>query len=376
MRVLSVVTLVNPSGAYGGPVRVAVNQARELLRKGHQVIVAGGCSGFDSPPTDLEGVPARLFPARVLLPRTGFAGLSSPGLLRWARVAMKSFDVVHVHLARDLVTLPIAALARRGRHHYLVQTHGMIDPSSHPLAKPLDAALTRRVLGGADAVLYLTQTERAGLLKVAPGLESLVELPNGVPEAAPAVHADRGESAEVLFMARLAPRKRPTAFIEAATQLTAEFPAARFSLVGPDEGEAPAVKAAIAAARRASVTISWEGALSPELTLDRMRRASAYVLPAVNEPYPMSVLEAMSVGLPVVLTDTCGLAPLVRRSGAGLVTDGRAESLVTAIRGLLSDPTEARAMGERGRQVVRSELSMDAIGRQLSTLYSVVTGAS
>ena len=44
-----------------------------------------------------------------------------------------------------------------------------------------------------------------------------------------------------------------------------------------------------------------------------MAAASVYVLPSVREPYPMSVLEAMSVGLPVVVSADCGLAPLVER---------------------------------------------------------------
>ena len=46
MRILHVVTLVSPDGAFGGPVRVAENLARELRRRGHDVTVAAAASGF------------------------------------------------------------------------------------------------------------------------------------------------------------------------------------------------------------------------------------------------------------------------------------------------------------------------------------------
>jgi glycosyltransferase involved in cell wall biosynthesis len=62
-----------------------------------------------------------------------------------------------------------------------------------------------------------------------------------------------------------------------------------------------------------------------------MAAASVFVLPSVRETYPMSVLEAMSVGLPVVVTDDCGLAPLVDRTQCGVVTDPGARALAAAV---------------------------------------------
>ncbi|MBA3021969.1 glycosyltransferase [Propionicimonas sp.] len=366
MRIISVVSLITPDGAYGGPVRVAVNQAKALIALGHDVRIAAATRGFDQPPTELDQVPLHLFDARTVLPGTGFAGITSPGLLRWLPTALPSADVVHLHAARDLITLPAAALARRAKVPYFLQTHGMIDPSTNPLAKPLDAFLTKGLLHDAAGVFHLTDLERAQLLEVA-GELNFLPLANGVPVAD---YTAAPQPPEVLYLARLAPRKRPLVFIEAARRLQPDFPTARFSLVGPDEGEGPAVRAAIDAARAEGVAIEWSGGLSPELTLDRLRDCSIYVLPSVNEPYPMSVLEALSVGRPVVITDTCGLADLVKRHQAGAVVDHGVDSLVTAISQLLSDPSAAVTSGERGRAAVGKELSMAAIAAQLAAHYS------
>ena len=367
MRILSVATLVSPGGEYGGPTRVAVNQVRELRRLGHDVTLCAGTRGFETAPSVLDGdVPVTLFPAHQTVPGTGFAGLTSPTLWRWLWQHIGEYDVCHIHLARDLVTLPATAIARARGVRFVVQTHGMIDPTRRLLAVPLDAVLTRPALRSARAVLYLTPVEREGLAAVAGPSLRLVELLNGVPSADPAAPSD---PREVLYLARLAGRKRPGAFVATAARLGSEFPDVRFALVGPDEGEGDAVKAAIAAAGPGD-RLAWEGPLAPEHTLDRLRQATVYVLPSVDEPYPMSVLEAMSVGLPVVITDTCGLAGIVRESGAGLVVGPAQEELDEAVRRLLADRDGAEDMGRRGRAYVRENLGMEALARRLLGVYS------
>lgn len=368
MRILGVVTLVSPLGEYGGPTRVAVNQLAALRDRGHQVVLAGAQRGFgDAVPTQIEGVPTMLFPARTVLPGAGFAGLASPGLWRGIHRHAAEFDVVHVHAARDLVTLPAARIALRREVPVVVQTHGMIDESDNPLASPLDAALTRPVLQAARCVTYLTPQERASLDAVSHGRARLEELVNGVPFGPSASDRVAGP-AHVLFLARLAPRKRPVAFVEAATVLAREFPDARFTLLGPDEGEGDAVDAAIASSGFAD-RIRWEGAVPMEATIERMREATLYVLPSVDEPYPMSVLEAMSVGLPVVVTDTCGLATFVTEHDAGAVVDASLGSLIEALRELLRDPGAAAHKGARARAAVAAERSMSAVAERLELLY-------
>lgn len=360
MRILQVVSLLSADAAFGGPARVAVNQCAELSRQGHDVVLAAGTRGYATPPAEADGVPLRLFPVRTALPFAGFPGKTVPGLLRWFRKHAQGFDIVHIHLGRDLMVLPIAVLACRNRHPYVVQTHGMVIPSGHPLAGPLDALWTRRVLSDAAAVLYLTDLERRQLREVARRDIRLEQLPNGVPDY-PAAPPHAG-TPEILFLARLDARKRPVLFVEMAHRLLAHGLDARFTLIGPDEGESAAVLAAIGEEPR----IAWEGPVDPDKVPERMASASMYVLPSEREPYPMTVLEAMAVGLPVVVCTDCGLAPAVSRTGSGIVSDGDVAALATAVRTVLSD---LRCYGQRARETARREFGMYAVAQRLLTLY-------
>jgi glycosyltransferase involved in cell wall biosynthesis len=364
--VLQVVTLMSPDGAFGGPTRVAEQQSRALLERGHEVMIAAGSRGYGATtPTELGGVRLRLFPVRPLVPGAGFSGLASGPMFRWLRRAVREVDVVHVHLGRDLVTLTAASLARRAGAPYVVQTHGMVTPSAHPLARPLDHAMTLRVLRDAAVVLYLTDVERDQLLALAGSLPRLAQLGNGI-GAAPAAHALPARP-EVLFCARLQARKRPMLFVRMAERLLAAGVDADFVLVGPDEGEGGAVADAIAGIGDAR--LRWEGAMDPSRTLGRMGRASMLVLPSVQEPYPMSVLEAMSIGRAVVVTATCGLAPAVKQTGSGAVVGESVDELVGAVGVLLADPTALREAGDRAFSTARERFGLDSIAARLEGHY-------
>lgn len=369
MRIIQVATLLTPDNAYGGPTTVAFNQCRALIEAGHDVTLAAAARGFgEQLPTVIQDVPVALFPARQVIPGAGFAGLTAPGLLQWLATQSRSTDAVHVHLARDLVTLPAASIAQNLGARVCLQTHGMIDPSDRLLAKPLDLVLTRRVLRAAERVFWLTPVERDGLRAVAGDGVRLEELHNGIPVPAAPTRADDPHGVDVLYLARLQERKRPLAFVQAAVALAPEFPQARFVMVGPDEGQGDVVSRAIDGARLGD-RLTWSGPADRAACTAAMVDADIYVLPSIDEPYPMSVLEAMALQLPVVITDTCGLAPSVERSSSGIVVGSDPNEVTTAIRRLISGGAERLTMGANGRAAVEREFSMAPIRDQLLSAY-------
>ncbi|MCG5431648.1 glycosyltransferase [Mycobacterium sp. MYCO198283] len=377
MKILHVVTLISPDGAYGGPVRVAVNQAEVMRSFGHDVTIAAGARGYDTLPDRIGNVPVQLFPARTAVPGFGYAGTWAPTMRPWIAANAHEFDIAHVHLARDLVVVPAAFQLRRRHMPMVFQTHGMIRPGGHPLSAPVDRIWTSRLLRDAATVLALTEREENDLRGVGGDSVKVRLLPNGVPmpEIPPDADSKRDRVPEVLFMARLHERKRPEVFAEVALQLLSAGVRACFSVVGPPEGAETAVDAVVEQARARGFgedALRREPPVPPERALDRMSRASVYVLPAVREPFAMTILEALTLEVPVVIGRDGGLAPFVQRHRCGVVVDGSVQSFAEAITELLSDLASARAMGERGRAAVEAELGIDGVGRELEQVYGAV----
>lgn len=379
MRILHVVTLVSPDGSFGGPLRVAVNHVRALKERGHTVDLVAGARGFTgSLPHEYDGVPVTLYRAFQAVPGTGFAGLVSPGVTAHLLRHAGKYDVVHLHLARDLVALPAALAVAVRDVPYVVHTHGMIDASDRLLARPLDAVATKPVMARAGGAIALVEAERQELRRLFPSLVDPVVLANGVPGSEQtAVELCSGApdpEPEVLFLARVAARKRPVEFIRAAQILAREFPTARFSLVGPDEDRGDAVRAALDDDDGRG-RIRWEGAVSADQAAARMARAAVYVLPAVDEPFGMTLIEAMAVGVPTVCNHDCGIAGIVSETGGTVAADDSEDALADAVRELLQDPARRLAAGQAGRDRVARDFSMGAVAVRLEEIYAGAAGA-
>lgn len=375
MRILHVVTLFSPDGAYGGPVRVATNLSTELAARGVEVTVVGGRRGFagNSGPESLARLDHQLFESRTAVPGVGFAGVSAPSMLPWLLHHGRTFDLAHVHLARDLTVLPAAVLLQKLKVPVVIQAHGMVDPSAKLSARLVDALATKRVLRGARRVLCLTEEEEDAIRAVGGSTLKTELLLNGVPLSDGLDPSPSSKGVEVAFLARLHSRKRPEFFARSAVQLQKEFPDVKFSIAGPDEGARPGVSSILASAG-SPTSIRLLGAIPPERVSAHLSNCSIYVLPTVGEALGMSALEAMALGKPTIVTTSCGLAPDIEKYSAGLVVGPEQAALTNAIRTLLSSSTLRAEMGANARRLVEEKYSIGAIATRLDSIYAGVLG--
>jgi glycosyltransferase involved in cell wall biosynthesis len=335
-----------------------------MAARGHEVELLAGWDGIAR--IDAPGVRVRLFRARKIVP-SGFSGLVAPGLLAYMRANHRDYDVVHFQLCRDLVTLPVAAFLSLQKTNYVVQPHGMIRPDRRLRARIFDLLAVRRVLARAASVIAYRGVDDEDLRIVSQDRASIRFLENGVTQDfAPVDYGLRGS--DVLFMARLHPRKRVLAFADMARILRERGIKARFSVVGPDEGDLESLRRFVEV-NKLEEHVTYEGALPYAQVRERLRRSSVYILPSVDEPFPVTVLEAMAVGTPCVITGSCGLAPYFRDHTAGMVTDGSSDDMADAVERLLADSKLRESTVDNARRTIDEHFSISAVARTLESYY-------
>jgi glycosyltransferase involved in cell wall biosynthesis len=369
LRITHVVTYASEDGAFGGPLAVAIEQTRELAELGHDVELVMGWDG--NLEVSVPGVTVRLFPVRRI-PGTGFSGLFSRELQRHISDVATGRDIVHVHLGRDLVTAPAALRATKGRAMVFMQTHGMVMPDSRLRASLFDKVYISSALRRAAGILVLTPEEERGLGELVDGHAPIDRVTNGVTVGGaqgPSGSQEGNPVLDVLFLARLHPRKRVLTFARAAAIAAETLPSVRFSVVGPDEGDLGALKQFVSD-NRLERTLFYEGPVAPGTAPLRIARSSVYVLPSVNEVVPMSVLEALAVGTPTIITRSNGLARTLEEHHAAVVIDESPEALAEAIRELAGSTSLRERLSIAGQQVIRSTFSAAAVARRLEQLYT------
>ena len=100
-----------------------------------------------------------------------------------------------------------------------------------------------------------------------------------------------------------------------------------------------------------------------------LRCARVLVLPSMHENFGIVVLEAISVGVPVVISRDVQLAGVVEQHGLGVVSGRSAAELAAAVAGVLTNPPLAQHVRATGASVAHSLFSARAIGARLADMY-------
>jgi glycosyltransferase involved in cell wall biosynthesis len=178
--------------------------------------------------------------------------------------------------------------------------------------------------------------------------------------------------------ARVSPQKDYVTLARAAAKVREVVPDVRFVIVG-DHSEHAAHREHFALVRDELARLNVEdNFVFTGFRSDVARVMGAFdvfVLSTHFEGLPLVVLEAMSVGLPVVATAVNGIPEVIDRDDVGLLYPHEdADALARHLTALLTDRALASRMGAAGRDAVRRRFGMDTFADNVEALYSEVLG--
>jgi glycosyltransferase involved in cell wall biosynthesis len=177
---------------------------------------------------------------------------------------------------------------------------------------------------------------------------------------APGPHARAWDRPRFLFVGRDFERKGGPELLRAWPAVTAQRPDAELLVVGPRSvgGEPPAGVTLLGPIDRS--TDDGEAAF-----LDAYRRATAFVLPSLYEPFGIVLLEAMMHGLPCVAADRCAMPEIVEDGVSGRVVDPTdSHALAGALLALIA-PETAQRMGAAGQRRLRERFTWPTVADRI-----------
>lgn len=194
------------------------------------------------------------------------------------------------------------------------------------------------------------------------------EIPNGVPVCPRARVADAGSRRRWLLVGRLSEQKGIDILIQALSLIPVRDDSPEFVIVGdgPERQRLTSMAARSAWADR----IRFVGGVEPEQVASYFEGAELFLLPSRYEGMANAGLEAMSQGLPILLTATGGLDRFVDSSCGWVATPNDVDNLRCALTAAMQTPTaQLAAMGACSRRVVEEQFEMRTVADRYLVLF-------
>jgi glycosyltransferase involved in cell wall biosynthesis len=182
-------------------------------------------------------------------------------------------------------------------------------------------------------------------------------------------HPEPNEPVKVIMVSRLLRDKGVYEFIGAAKIVRLKNNNVQFLLVGDtDDGNPTSMNSEEIADLANSIDVTWLGARTDIAEL--LAESHIACLPSYREGLPKSLIEAASVGRPIVTTDTPGCREVVTHMVNGLLVQPRdAQALALAIEKLVEDPNLRKLMSEENRHKAETEYANEIIINQTHRVY-------
>jgi glycosyltransferase involved in cell wall biosynthesis len=367
LKVAGLVREIGPAGG-GGAERVARNLLVELDPKRFERVLF-----LSRPPDDRAGerivaeLRRRGVEVRFLKRRFKYDPLAWWPLLRALR--RERIDVLHTHafgqnawgsLSGRLTGVPVVIAHEHNR-----------DFSGRALRPVIDRELIARCASTMIVVSGEARRRMIEVERIAP--QHLELLPNGI-RAMPtgdgrAARAELGigdEDPVIGTVCVVRSEKALDVLVRAAALVIRDFPRLRVLIVGdgPDRAAVEAVVSEQGLEERVLLTGARDD------VPDMLAAMDVAVLSSDYEGSPLSVLEAMDAGKPIVATRVGGIPEFIEDGVHGVLVPPRDEAaLATAVRGVLGDMDAAGEMGARARERCRREFSLDRTVERLEQLY-------
>lgn len=386
MRVLHVI----PSIAleHGGPSIALPAMVRALVDSGISVDVATTDDDGRGKRKDVargkaiqrDGVQYFLFPKQ-----TEFYKISWP-FRAWIRQRAGEYDLIHVHAVFSFASIVAARAARRAGVPYIVRPLGVLNRwgmnNRRRLVKRVSFQLVDRpALNHAAAIHYTSEQERQEAEAIGVRNRPFV-LPIGLEprlfrdeKARAAFYERRPELASrdiVLFLSRIDPKKGLDLLLAALPRIIQTRPAVCLLVAGMGRESYLAELRGEAERLGIAANVMWAGFAEGQEKAQILAVADVFVLPSYSENFGIAAVEALSAGIPTVITTGVGIAEELRSAGAAVVVRPEATELAEAVLTILGDDDFSSRLSRAARAFANRRYSIASMGRALVDMYRIV----
>ncbi|MEX8548203.1 MAG: XrtY-associated glycosyltransferase XYAG1 [Mucilaginibacter sp.] len=338
MKIIQISASYKPAVVYGGPTMSVSKLSEELWKNSIQIEVfttlANGKTELSFPAgqiTWMDEVPVHFF-KRLTKDHSHF----SPALLKHLFKTInqsKEPIIIHIHAWWNLVSMLACLIAQLKKVPVILSPRGTLSSYSfnnnHPVFKKWIHLLAGKKLLSKCFFHATSEQEKSDLLQLfSPKLVQVVPNFIRLPAISKQTFNHQSPVLKLLFLSRIEAIKRLEVLLEALDSVN--FP---YQLTIAGNGEAAYIRSLekIVAKRSMQPFVKWIGFQHHDVKFDVLQAHDLLVLPSHNENFGNVVIESLSVGTAVLISNQVGLADYIQANNLGWTFDNQPEKLREAL---------------------------------------------
>lgn len=385
MNILQVVPYFFIDWSKGKPVETVYGLSKALVYRGHNVTIFT-TNAYDKSrksvlPLDVDGIKVYEFNSFGSIGRKHHVCFS-PSIVSMMERLMPEFNVVYLHEYRTFQNVVAYHYARKCRIPYVLQAYGSLPmmESKSKLKQVYDGLWGHSILRDASKVIVATKKEAQQFWNFGVGEDKVKIISTGIDLAEfdnlPTEGTFRkkygiySNQKIVLFLGRINKIKGLAILVGAFAHLAKTQNDVKLVIAGADDGYLATIKELVWNLGISEFVI-FTGALYGQSKLEAYVDSDVYVLPSIYETFGITILEAWACGKPVIVTDRCGIADVIKNQ-AGIVVPYSDTDLLIALQQMLGDSKMREQFGENGRRLVHDKFNWAKIAEQTESILEEV----
>lgn len=276
--------------------------------------------------------------------------------------------IVHIHLSHKgsfYRKILIFIIAKLFRSKTIIHLHGA-EFEKFMTKNRIFSFLTKYVFNNADVVFVLSNLWKKKLEQFSTN-KNIVVLYN--PITLFESKKRNTDKVVILFLGRLGKRKGVYDLLDCIIMNKDYFAKKNVRFVLAGDGDVEIVRG-IAKKEHLEGIVEIPGWASGAQKEEYLKTSDILILPSYNEQMPLSVLEGMAYGYPIVSTNIAGIPEMVEHGGNGFLTEpGDIEKMTEALKKLCEDKDMRERMGKRSRKIVSEKFESKLIIKKLINVY-------
>ncbi len=279
----------------------------------------------------------------------------------------EQFDIIHSH---DWLTYPAGIHAKQitGRP-LVIHVHATDFDRSRGNVNPTVFAIEKDGMHHADHIITVSNLTRNTVIEkygIDPAKVTTVH--NAVEPMSQEIQnivMNRGTNDKIItFLGRITMQKGPEYFVEAAAKVLKKAKNARFVMAGSGDMMNDMIR--LAARRGIADRFHFTGFLKGKAVYEMLKASDVYVMPSVSEPFGISPLEAMQVGVPTIISKQSGCAEIL--DNAIKIDYWDIDAMADAMYSIITYPSMYNFLKHEGKSEV-DEIKWEYAGQKVIDIY-------